>query len=283
MKRPAPPAPPPSSAAPAVAASTGPLPTVSRGTLRADRARIRSTSRARRRAEAAEVRRFTRDARRRRIVAAVAGGFLVVSVATPVLLAVSPAFAVRTITVTGGDAALAGRVRSALSPEVGVPIALVDGGDVTTRIAAVAGVRSFSLARLPPGTLAVQVVPRTPVAQVRAGAAYALVDAAGVTLRTSTGRIAGTPLVTATAGSRAFTAAADVIESLPAALAPRVRTVAAPTPDAVRLTLADGRLVVWGSADDGPAKAAALSAALVHVGKSAHRIDVSVPGSVAVG
>jgi cell division protein FtsQ len=277
VKRPAPPAPPPAStAAPA-------LPAVPRSTLRADRARIRSAGRARRRAEAAEVRRFTRNARRRRIVAAVAAGFLVVAVATPVLLAVSPAFAVRTVTVTGADASLAGRVRAALAPEVGVPIALIDGGDITARIAAVAGVRSFSLERLPPGTLAVRVVPRTPVAQVRAGGAFALVDAAGVPLRTAPSRIPGTPLVTATAGSRSFLAAADVLASLPAALVARVRTVAAPTPDAVRLTLADGRVVVWGGADDGAAKAAALSAALVHVARSAHRIDVSVPGAVSVG
>jgi cell division protein FtsQ len=280
VKRPAPPAPPPHTRTDTVAPA---LPVVSRSTLRADRARIRSTGRARRRAEAAEVRRFTRDARRRRIVAAVAAGFLVVSVATPVLLAVSPAFAVRTITVTGADGSLAGRVRAALVPEVGVPIALVDGGDVTARIAAVAGVRSFSLERLPPGTLAVRVVPRTPIAQVRAGAAFALVDAAGVTLRTAASRIPGTPLVTAPAASRSFVAAADVLASLPAALTARVRIVAAPTPDAVRLTLADGRVVVWGSADDGPAKAAALAAALVHVAKSAHRIDVSVPGAVSVG
>jgi cell division septal protein FtsQ len=229
------------------------------------------------------VRRFTRDARRRRIVAAAAAGFLVVSVATPVLLAVSPAFAVRTITVSGGDGALAAQVRTALAREVGVPIALVDARDVTTRIAAVAGVRSFSLARLPPGTLAVRVVPRTPVAQVRAGAAFDLVDGADVTLRTSARRIPAIPLVTAAAGSAAFTASAEVIESLPASLAARVRTVAAPTPDAVRLTLTDGRTVVWGSADAGEAKAAALAAALVHVARSAHRIDVSVPGSVSVG
>jgi cell division protein FtsQ len=277
VKRPDPPAPP---AASTVAPA---LPAVPRSTPRAERARIRSTARARRRAEAAEVRRFTHGARRRRIVAAVAGGFLVVSVATPVLLAVSPAFAVRTITVTGTDASLAGRVRAALAPEVGVPIALVDADDVTARIAAVAGVRSFSLERLPPGTLAVRVVPRTPIAQVRAGAAFALVDAAGVPLRTATSRIPGTPLVTAAAGSPSFVAAADVLASLPASLAARVRTVTAPTPDAVRLTLADGRVVVWGSADDGAAKAAALSAALVHVARSAHRIDVSVPGSVSVG
>jgi hypothetical protein len=40
---------------------------------------------------------------------------------------------------------------------------------------------------------------------------------------------------------------------------------------------------VWGSADDGPAKAAALAAALVKVAEGKHRIDVSVPGSVSVG
>ncbi|MGN6742492.1 MAG: cell division protein FtsQ/DivIB, partial [Amnibacterium sp.] len=77
-------------------------------------------------------------------------------------------------------------------------------------------------------------------------------------------------------------AAAAVLRSLPGTLAARVRGVAAPTPDDVRLTLADGRLVVWGSPDDGAAKAAALGAALVKVARGAHRIDVSVPGSVSV-
>lgn len=227
------------------------------------------------------MRRFTRGARRRRIVAAAAAGFLVVSVATPVLLAVSPAFAVRTITVTGGDPTLAARVRSALAPELGVPIALLDDAAVTARIASVAGVRSFSLERLPPATLAVRVVPRVPVAQVRRGASFALVDAAGVTLRTAASRIPGTPLVTAAPGAP-FMAAAAVLASLPGALAAQVRTASAATPDAVQLILADGRVVVWGSPDDGRAKAAALAAALIHVARTAHRIDVSVPGAVSV-
>jgi cell division protein FtsQ len=229
------------------------------------------------------VRRFTRGARRRRVIALGAAGFLVVSVATPVLLAVSPAFAVRTITVAGGGAALTGEVQRALAPEVGVPLALVDGTDLRDRIARVAGVERFSVARIPPGTLAVRVVPRTPVAQVRDGGAYRLVDAAGVTLTTAAARFAGTPLVAAAPGTAGFTAAAAVLRSLPASLASRVRAVAAPTPDDVRLTLADGRLIVWGSPEDGAAKVAALSAALVKVARGAHRIDVSVPGSVSVG
>lgn len=256
---------------------------IDRRVLREDRARIRRAVRDRRRAESAEVRRFTRGARRRRIVALCAAGFLVVSVATPVLLAVSPAFAVRTVTVTGADAALAAQVRTALDAELGVPIALVDGKDVAARIGGVPAVERFSVARIPPGTLEVRVVPRTAVAQVRARGSYRLVDAAGVTLRTATVRIPATPLVAAAPGSASFLASTAVLRSLPLPLAARVRTVTAPTPDDVRLTLVDGRLVIWGSADDGAAKAVALSAALAGVAHGKHRIDVSVPGSVSVG
>jgi cell division protein FtsQ len=256
---------------------------IGRRVLREDRARIRRAVRERRRAESAEVRRFTRGARRRRIVGLAAAGFLVVSVATPVLLAVSPAFAVRTVTVSGGDAALAAQVRAALAPEVGVPIALVDGTDVAARIGRIAAVERFSVARIPPGTLDVRVVPRTPVGQVRAGGGYALVDAAGVRLATAATRIPAVPLVAPAPGTPAFAAAAAVLRSLPATIAPRVRAVAAPTPDDVRLTLTDGRLVVWGGPEDGSAKAAALRAALVAVARGAHRIDVSVPGAVSVG
>ena len=276
MRRPtdvvAPPAPPASHPTP-----------IGRSVLRADRRRIRRAVAERRRAESSEVRRFTRAMRRRRIITAAAAGFLVVSVATPVLLAVSPAFAVRTVTVTGADAALAAQVRQALAGEVGVPIALVDEAGLTRRIGSVAGVASFTVARLPPGTLAVRVVPRTAVAQVRAAGGYALVDAAGVALRASGTRLPGVPLVTARPGSTGFAAAAAVLETLPADLRAEVTAVAARTADDVTLTLQHGRTVVWGSADDGPAKAAALSAALVKVAKGQHRIDVSVPGAVSVG
>ncbi len=248
-------------------------------TLRDDRKRIRRAGRQRRRAEAAEVRRFTRSARRRRIVALAAAGFLVVSVATPVLLAVSPAFAVRTITVTGADAAVAAEVRHALAPELGVPIALVDEHRVTAGIAGVAAVERFSIARIPPGTLAVRVVQRTPIAQVRRADGYHLVDGAGVTLATSVKRIAGTPLVLA-ATPAAFPAAAKVLEAMPASTIARVNSVTAASTDDVTLRLRGGRTVVWGSADDSDAKAAALAAALVKAARGVSVIDVSAPGVV---
>src|SRR5207248_1996056 len=108
---------------------------------------------------------------------------------------------------------------------------------LTRRIGGVAGVASFTVARLPPGTLAVQVVPRTAVAQVTAAAGYDLVDAAGVALRTSATRLPGVPLVTARPGSTGFGAAAAVLATLPAALRAQVTSVAARTADDVTLTL----------------------------------------------
>jgi len=255
---------------------------IGRSVLSADRARIRRAVRERRRAESAEVRRFTRGARRRRLVALVAASFLVVSVGTPVALAVSPAFAVRAIQVSGADPALAAEVRAAAAPDLGTPIALVDGGALSARIAAVAGVERFSVARIPPGTLAVQVVPRTGVAQVEADGGYRLVDAAGVVLQRSASRLAGVPLVHATPGSATFDAAAAVLAALPGWLAPQVVSVGAATPAAVVLHLADGRLVAWGAPGSTAAKAVALRAAMRSVGRHAHEIDVSVPGSVAI-
>jgi len=262
-------------------ASIGDLeePRIDRRTLRADRNRIRRAGRERRRAEAAEVRRFTRSARRRRIVAACAVGFLVVSVATPVLLAVSPAFAVRTVTVTGADAQVAAQVRAALAPELGVPIALVDQRRVAAGIAGVDAVERFSVARIPPGTLAVRVVQRTPIAQVKRADGYHLVDAAGVTLGTSAARIPATPLVMA-ATSGDFPAAAQVLEAMPATILAKVSSVTARSTDDVRLRLKGGRIVLWGSAEDSGAKAVALAAALVKAARGVSVIDVSAPGVV---
>jgi cell division protein FtsQ len=96
-------------------------------------------------------------------------------------------------------------------------------------------------------------------------------------------RLAGYPLVTLPAGSAAggaFTAAAAVLQALPADLSRRVDTVSATSRDDVTLVLHSGRQVVWGSADESAAKAAAFRAALVSAARGASTIDVSAPGIV---
>ncbi|MDH2444702.1 cell division protein FtsQ/DivIB [Amnibacterium sp. CER49] len=250
---------------------------------RQDRAALRAARRARRRAEASEVRRFTRSARRRRLVLLGGGGFLALAVAAPLLLAVSPAFAVRQVVVTGASPAVAAAVRARLAAEVGVPIALVDQRAVARAVGGVARVQSFRAVRLPPDRLQVEVVERTPVGQVRTPTGYALVDAAQVHLATAARRWSGYPLVVvpAQAPAAAGASAGAVLAALPRPIASRVTTLTARSADDVVLVLADGRRVEWGSAERSAAKAAALSAALVSAARGAHVIDVSAPGVVA--
>ncbi len=209
---------------------------------------------------------------------------LVLLTGIPIVLAVSPVFAVRRVVVVGGDAALTTAVSGALAGQVGVPLALVDRARVQRAVASVARVQTYSVESLPPGTLQVRVVPRVAVAQIAVPAGFAEVDAARVTLATAPVRFAGLPLVVVPATARhpaaAFRGAAAVLGTLPATVTRRVDSVTATTPDAVSLTLHGGRRVVWGGVDDSSAKAAALQAALVHAARGVHLIDVSAPGVV---
>jgi cell division protein FtsQ len=213
-----------------------------------------------------------------------AGGFLALAVAAPLLLAVSPAFAVRQVVVTGASPGVAAAVRARLAGEVGVPIALVDQRAVARAVGGVARVQSFRAVRLPPDRLEVEVVERTPVGQVRTpGGGFALVDAAQVHLATAARRFAGYPLVVVPSGTSraAGTAAGAVLAALPRPIAARVTSLTARSADDVVLLLVDGRTVVWGSAERSAAKAAALRAALVSAARGVHVIDVSAPGVVA--
>jgi cell division protein FtsQ len=255
-------------------------------TARGARIHARSAARARRRVEADELRRFTRRSRRRRAVVLGAVAAVVLVIGVPLLLAVSPAFAVRHLRIQGGDAAVTAAVRGRLAGDLGTPIALVDLSAVRSAIAAVPQVQSYAVASLPPDTLQISLVQRTPVAVVGAAGDYRLVDAAGVVLATTATRPAGYPLVhvtaTGAAAAPAFTAAAAVVKALPPALLAKVDSVTASGPDAVVLTLTGTQQVAWGSADDSAEKAEALTAALLHAAKHAKHIDVSAPGLVSV-
>lgn len=230
------------------------------------------------------MRRFTRRSRRRRRVLLGAAVVLVLLIGVPIVLAVSPVFAVRRVVVLGGDTDLTAAVSGALAGQVGIPLALVDSSTMQRAIASVPGVRTYTVESLPPGTLEVRVVPRTAVAQIAVPAGYAEVDAARVTLSTASTRIAGLPIVvvppTADDPAAAFRAAAAVLGALSPALTRRVDSVDATTPNAVSLRLHGGRRVAWGGVDDSVAKAAALQAALVHAARGVHLIDVSAPGVV---
>ena len=262
---------------PSIEAETASIPTSGR-----ELRRLRHAVRDRRRAEAAEVRRFTRSTRRRRRLLGGAVAAVVALIGVPLGLAASPAFAVRTVVVDGGSAQVAAAVQQRLGGLVGTPLALVDPAAVRRAVAAVPQVETYAAASLPPGTLQVRIVERVPVGQVRRGADWALVDAAGVVLATSTVRLPGRPALVVATGGRAFAAVVAVLRTLPAAVAGRVTSVTATGPDDVRLRLDSGLRVVWGGSGDGAAKSGALTAALRPAARGATVVDVSAPGLVTV-
>jgi cell division protein FtsQ len=109
-----------------------------------------------------------------------------------------------------------------------------------------------------------------------------LVDASGVPFAVEPQPAAG--LVTLDVADpgpsdAATRAALDVHLALPEPLRGQVRSVAAPSPQAVTLQLADGRSVVWGGVSGGATKAAAVLALLHRPGEV---FDVSGEGVVVV-
>jgi cell division protein FtsQ len=182
----------------------------------------------------------------------------------------------------------ADQVRAAVQDELGRPLLLTDLGGVASRVRALPGVRDVTVTRRWPSTLTITVVERRVLAGVPAGEAVRLVDEDGVELAVvgvAQARAAGAPLVDVDprAGVRTLRAAADVQRQLPGRVRALVREVSAATPDTVRLTLSDASQVLWGSAQDGEVKAAALLALRGRTpGGSGVSYDVSAPGVPAV-
>jgi len=238
-------------------------------------------TRERRRYERSEVKRFTRRSRRRRLIWLGSIATVVVVLAATVLVALSPLMAVRTIDVVGTTRVDASAVRASLASQLGKPLPLVDYGSVREALKRYPLIRSYSTEAVPPGTLVVRIVERTPIGLLRTGSGYDLVDQAGVVISSTKQKPGGYPLITSTAsaGSAAaktsFAASAAVLGVLPANLLPKVSAITASSSESVTFTM-DGKSVTWGGTEDAALKATVL-AALVKAAPKAHAYDVSSP------
>jgi len=127
-------------------------------------------------------------------------------------------------------------------------------------------VRSATIEARPPSELLVHVNERVPVALLKQGDSYVMVDVDGVQLgATKDLATVALPLIDAGAGAtntELFKAIAAVLDTLPADVLARMSTASAASPDAVELKLVDGKTVVWGNAEDRELKAKALEALL---------------------
>ncbi len=214
-------------------------------------------------------------------------GILAVLVAMLLVAIYSPLLALRTIDVEGTSKVNPDDVRKALESQLGTPLALLDFGTLRSDLDQFPLIRSFSTEIVPPSTLRVHIVERSPVGVITTSSGFAVVDPAGVVLDTPSTRPEGVPLIQlAGAGtdSVAFTAVVNVILALPDSIRSQVDIAQASSRDDVRLILRGaGQHVVWGSPERSALKARVLADLMATQDASARvEFDVSAPLSPVV-
>jgi cell division protein FtsQ len=199
----------------------------------------------------------------------------------------SPLLALKTLRIEGASSVSAAEIRSALADQIGTPLALVDFGKIKAELAQFPLIRSYVTEAVPPNTLVVHIVERTPLGVIATAGGFTVVDAAGVTLSHATERPPKLPLIdsgSTNTASTAFRAAVSVLLALPTSVSSKVDTVTARTKDDVTLVLDGvGQRVVWGSADRSAVKARVLADLISHQDANAVvEYDVSAPNSAVV-
>ncbi|WP_423184346.1 cell division protein FtsQ/DivIB [Arthrobacter sp. NyZ413] len=220
--------------------------------------------------------------KRRRTVLTVLAVVVVLVAGIIVATIYSPVFAVRTVTVDGVKMLQPVAVQQALAPIKGKPLPQINDAEIATLLKPLVQVRSVTTEARPPSELRVHVVERVPVALVKNGDAYMLVDVDGVQLG-STPDSSSVPLpIIDGQGTNPdlFKAITAVLATLPSDVLAKMASASATSPDAVQLKLNDGKTVVWGNADEKELKARVLEALIkapVNPKVPVNVYDVSVP------
>jgi cell division protein FtsQ len=186
---------------------------------------------------------------------------------------------VRGVEVTGTTFLRPGEVRQAAAVPQGGPLARADLDAARRRVEKLPAVAHADVSRAWPHHVRIEVTERTAVAVVEDDAGLHGLDAGGVVFRSYKARPQALPLIrmAADAPADARAEAARVVGVLPQDVAKRVAYVDVHTRDSISLELRDGRVVVWGSADQAGDKARVLDSLLRAV-RDAKAYDVSVPG-----
>ncbi|MBP1136774.1 cell division protein FtsQ [Arthrobacter sp. PvP023] len=211
------------------------------------------------------------------IVAALVAGLLAAAV-------YSPLFAVQTVSVDGTKMLTPGQVQDVLKPLHGKPLPQVNDDEVKQLLQPLVQVKDVTTEARPPSVLVVHIHERTPVALVKQGEMFQLVDVDGVQLGTTQdpGSIQ-LPVIDGGAGvigKDLFKAITGVLAALPADVLARLSDASAKSVDAVELKLVDGQTIVWGNAGEKELKAKVLAALLKAPADPKNPVqvyDVSVP------
>lgn len=195
----------------------------------------------------------------------------------------SPLLGVRGVTIAGAPAELTAKVRAVVDVPDGTPLARVDLDAIAASVESVPEVAEVEVARSWPDTLAIDVVPRVPVAVTSANGQFWLLDAQGDPYLSVPAPPAGmitVQLVAPGTGDPSTSAALAVAASLTEQFRPQVAIVSARTAFDVELTLVDGRRVIWGEATDSAQKMQMLPALLS--AQEGTEYDITDPSLVTV-
>ena len=222
--------------------------------------------------------------RRRRIVLSTAAVIAVLLAAIVAAAVYSPWLAVRTVTVEGTRMLTPEQVKDALAPLQGKPLPQISDEQVTGLLQPLVQVKAVTTQARPPSTLQVKITERVPVALLKQGEAFQLVDVDGVQLGTTTDPDSvKLPVIDGGGGAlpkELFHAVTAVLGALPPDVLARLSDASAKSVDAVELKLVDGQTIVWGNAGEKELKAKVLAALLKAPAdpKNPVRVyDVSVP------
>ncbi|WP_420804999.1 cell division protein FtsQ/DivIB [Mycolicibacter sinensis] len=201
---------------------------------------------------------------------------VVLVVGLGLILYFTPVMSVRDIEVTGIAAVPREEVIDVAKVRLGTPLLQIDTGSVAERVAAIRRVASTRVQRQYPSVLSITVVERVAVVFKDFPDGPHLFDRDGVDFATAPppGPLPVFDVENPGPTDPASRAALQVMTALAPEVAGQVSRVAAPSVASITLTLADGRVVVWGSTDRTAEKAQKLAALLTQPG---HTYDVSSP------
>ncbi|MFE2036519.1 cell division protein FtsQ/DivIB [Streptomyces scopuliridis] len=196
------------------------------------------------------------------------------------------------VNTSGTDVLTRAEVEAAAAVPVGAPLISVDTDGIEARLRRkLPRIDSVEVVRSWPNGIGLKVIERKPALLIEKGAKFIEVDAGGVRFATVEKAPKGVPLLELTvdqsAGTQRFGTerlmreAVRVRAELPENVAGDIRVVRVRSYDSISLELTGGRTVMWGSGEDGTAKARALTALMKAVPKAGH-FDVSAPTAPAV-
>jgi cell division protein FtsQ len=175
----------------------------------------------------------------------------------------TPLMGVNTVTVEGETTLTAQQLITTAAIPNGTPLMRVDVRAATARIADLPQVSSVDVRRVWPRTVVITVSEREAVAMQKTGSGWELLDENGNPFAMAPSKPKDLPTIQRSPDPATNTAMFDVLASLPPQIRAEVASVAAESPNAVRLTLrGDGAIVNWGSADASDFKAQVLDVLL---------------------